>query len=176
MGDTVSERIAPRTWVARLLSTRTGGSLLLVRLLVGLVVFVPEGVQKLLFPEILGAGRFAHIGIPYPNVMGPFVGWVEIVCGALLIMGLLTRVASVPLISVMVVAILSTKIPILLGHDFWIFHVSKLPRYGTWSALHEARLDLAMLLALLYLLIEGAGTWSLDAVLSQRIPSKEAKP
>ncbi len=81
-----------------------------------------------------------------------------------------------PLISVMVVAILSTKIPILLGHDFWIFHVSKLPRYGTWSALHEARLDLAMLLALLYLLIEGAGTWSLDAVLSRRIPSKEAKP
>jgi uncharacterized membrane protein YphA (DoxX/SURF4 family) len=129
---------------------------------------LPEGIQKLAFPEVLGAGRFAHIGIPYPDLMGPFVGVVEIVCGILIILGLLTRLAAVPLILIMIVAIISTKIPILLGHDFWIFHVAKLARYGFWSAAHEARADFCMLLGALYLLIEGAGASSLDAVIAKR--------
>jgi putative oxidoreductase len=154
-----------------LLATRAPGWSILVRLLVGLVVFVPEGMQKLAFPDILGAGRFAHIGIPYPELMGPLVGVVEIVCGALLIVGLLTRLATIPLIVIMIVAIVSTKVPILLARDFWIFHLPKLPRYGWWSMLHEARADFVMLLALLYLLIEGAGAWSLDARLAARRPA-----
>jgi len=155
-------------WITLLFATRTSGSTILVRLLVGLIVFFPEGIQKLVFPEILGAGRFAHIGIPRPDVMGPFVGVFEIMCGALVIIGLLTRLAAVPLIVIMIVAIVSTKIPILLGHDFWIFHVPKLPRYGFWSMAHEARADFVMLLGSLYLLIEGAGVWSLDAMIARR--------
>lgn len=67
----------------------------------------------------------------------------------------------------MIVAIVSTKIPILFGHDIWIFHVPKLGRYGFWSMIHEARDDLGMLLGSLYLLIEGGGKWSLDAVLAR---------
>ena len=78
----------PIDWRARLLGTRAPGWSILVRLLVGLVVFLPEGIQKLAFPDILGAGRFANIGIPYPELMGPFVGVVEIVCGTLIILGL----------------------------------------------------------------------------------------
>jgi len=128
--------------------------------------FFPEGIQKLAFPEILGAGRFSNIGIPHPAVMGPFVGTVEIICGALIILGLLTRLAAIPLIVIMIVAIVSTKVPILLGHDFRIFHVPKLPRYGFWSMAHEARADFCMLLGSLYLLIEGGGRWSLDALVS----------
>jgi putative oxidoreductase len=145
---------------------RAGWSIL-VRLLVGLVVFLPEGIQKLAFPDILGAGRFANIGIPYPDLMGPFVGAVEIVCGTLIVLGLLTRLAAIPLIIVMIVAIVSTKVPILLGRDFWIFHLPKLPRYGFWSMMHEATADFDMLLGALYLLIEGAGAWSLDAMLAR---------
>jgi putative oxidoreductase len=152
----------------RLLDTRAPGWSILVRLLVGLVVFFPEGIQKLAFPDILGAGRFTRIGIPWPELMGPFVGVVELVCGALIIVGLLTRLAAVPLIVVMIVAIISTKIPILLGQDVWIFHLPKLPRYGVWSMLHEARADFTMLLGCLYLLIAGAGVWSIDAVLARR--------
>jgi putative oxidoreductase len=68
----------------------------------------------------------------------------------------------------MIVAIVSTKVPILLGHSFWIFHLPKLSRYGFWSMMREARADFVMLLGSLYLLIEGAGAWSLDAVLSRR--------
>jgi putative oxidoreductase len=152
----------------RLLATRAPGWSILIRLLVGLVVFVPEGIQKLAFPDVLGAGRFARIGIPYPDAVAPFVGVVEIVCGALIVLGLLTRLAAIPLIVIMIVALLSTKIPILLGQDFWMFHLPKLARYGVWSMLHEARADLTMLLGCLYLLIEGAGRWSLDAALARR--------
>jgi uncharacterized membrane protein YphA (DoxX/SURF4 family) len=129
-------------------------------------VFFPEGIEKLIFPESLGSGRFANIGIPYPDVMGPFVGIVEIICGALITIGLLTRLAAIPLIIIMIVAIVSTKVPILLGQDFWIFHLPKFARYGFWSMMHEARTDLCMLLASLYLLIAGAGRWSFDAALS----------
>ena len=99
--------------------------------------------------------------------MGPFVGAVEMVCGALIIAGLLTRLAAVPLLVIMIVAIVSTKVPMLLGQDFWIFHVPKMSRYGFWSMLHEARADLCMFLGALYLLIEGSGAWSLDAVLAR---------
>jgi uncharacterized membrane protein YphA (DoxX/SURF4 family) len=108
----------------RLAATSEGGWIILVRLLVGLVVFFPEGLQKLLFPAVLGAGRFARIGIPHPDLMGPFVGVVETVCGLLIIVGLMTRLAALPLLVVMVVAIVSTKIPILLGHDVGPFHLA----------------------------------------------------
>lgn len=155
-------------WRRLVFATRAPGWSILLRLLVGFVVFVPEGIQKLIFPDILGAGRFLRIGIPYPDIMGPFVGVVEIICGALIIVGLLTRLAAVPLIVIMIVAIISTKVPILLGHDFWIFHLPKLPHYGFWSMAHEARADFCMLLGALYLLIEGAGAWSLDALLAQK--------
>ncbi|MCF8708748.1 DoxX family protein [Rhizorhapis sp. SPR117] len=135
---------------------------ILVRLIVGLVVFFPEGIQKLAFPAILGAGRFARIGIPWPDVLGPFVGCVELVCGALIILGLFTRLAAIPLIVTMIVALISTKLPILLGHDVGPFQLSDIKRLGFWSAQHEARADLCMLLGCIYLLIVGAGGWSLD--------------
>jgi len=150
------------------LQTRASGWVVLIRLMVGLAVFFPEGIQKLIFPELLGAGRFTRIGIPFPDLMGLFVGVVEIACGVLIVLGFLTRLATIPLIITMVVAIISTKIPILLGHEFWIFHLPKFDRYGFWSAAHESRADLAMLLGCLYLLIDGAGRWSIDAVLSNR--------
>lgn len=98
--------------------------------------------------------------------MGPFVGVVEIVCGALILIGFLTRLAAIPLIIDMLVAILSTKIPILLGHGFWGFSLRTLPYYGFWGMLHEARTDLAMLLSSIFLLIVGAGALSVDARLS----------
>lgn len=161
-----------------LLRTRETGWTILVRLLVGLVVFFPEGLQKLLFSAVLGAGRFARIGIPYPELMGPFVGGVETVCGLLIILGLITRLATIPLLVVMAVALVSTKLPILLGHDVGPFHLAAdIKRVGFWSAQHEARADLTMTFGLLFLLIVGAGRWSLDALLSRpRIPAERGRP
>jgi uncharacterized membrane protein YphA (DoxX/SURF4 family) len=162
---------AAKSW-ADLFYTEAPAWSILVRLLVGLVVFLPEGLQKLIFPDVLGAGRFARIGIPFPDVMGPFVGVVETVCGALIILGLFTRLAAIPLIIIMIVALISTKLPIWLGHDLWIFHLAQdIKRTGLWSMMHEARADLTMLLGCIYLLIVGAGRWSVDALLSGRAKS-----
>jgi putative oxidoreductase len=154
------------------LATTQSAWILLVRLLVGLVVFVPEGAQKLLFPAVLGAGRFAKIGLPFPDLLAPFVGVTEIVCGALIVVGLATRLAAIPLIVIMGVALVSTKLPILLGRDVWIFHLPAMSRYGFWSMAHEARADLDMLLGCLYLLIVGGGRGSLDAWILARTPRR----
>jgi uncharacterized membrane protein YphA (DoxX/SURF4 family) len=155
----------------KLIATRAPASVILIRLVVG-GVFLSEGIQKFLFPNENGVGRFAKIGIPSPEVMAPFVGVVEIVCGALILLGLFTRLAAIPLVINMLVAILSTKIPILLGHGFWGFSLRTLPYYGFWGMAHETRTDFAMLLGSLFLLIVGAGLWSLDA----RLQSKFNRP
>ena len=148
----------------RLFVTDAPAATFLVRILVG-SVFLSEGIQKFLYPADLAAGRFAKIGIPAPEIMGPIVGACEVVCGALLIIGLLTRFAAVVLLIDISVAIVSTKIPVLLGHGFWGFSLPKLPHYGFWSMMHEARMDFSVWLGLLFLLIVRAGkTWSLDAL------------
>ncbi len=97
----------------RLLATQASAATILIRIVVG-GIFLTEGIQKFLYPGDLGAGRFAKIGIPAADMMGPFVGGIEIVCGALLIIGLVTRVAAILLLIDISVAIVSTKIPILL--------------------------------------------------------------
>ena len=135
----------------RLLSTNAPAATLLIRLVVG-GVFFSEGVQKFLYPESLGAGRLAKIGIPYPEVMGPLVGGIEVSCGALALAGFLTRLAALPLVVVILVAIATTKVPILAEK-------------GIWAMAHEARTDWSMLLGGLFLLVAGAGSWSLDASL-----------
>ncbi|MDB6112331.1 MAG: DoxX family protein [Pedosphaera sp.] len=153
--------------VKSIFSTNASAWVILIRLAVG-AVFLSEGIQKFLYPDALGVGRFTKIGIPAPEVMAPFVGAVEIVCGASILFGFLTRLAVIPLLIDISVAILSTKIPVLLGHGFWKFNLPKSPQYGFWSMVHEARTDYAMLLGLIFLLLVGAGPWSLDARLGRR--------
>jgi len=121
---------------------------ILIRLLVG-AVFLSEGIQKFLFPATLGVGRFTKIGIPDPQFFAPFVGVVEIVCGTLLIIGLLTRLATIPLVIDISVAIATTKIPML-------------SKAGFWGTVHEARTDYCMLLGLIFLLLVGSGPLSMD--------------
>jgi putative oxidoreductase len=65
----------------------------------------------------------------------------------------------------MCVAMISIKIPILMGQEFWGFSLRPLPRYGFWSMMHEARNDLCMIFGLLFLLWVGAGRPSVDALL-----------
>jgi uncharacterized membrane protein YphA (DoxX/SURF4 family) len=146
-------------------NTNAPSSVVLVRVLVGWV-FLSEGIQKFLFPQALGVGRFTKIGIPAPQVMAPFVGTVEIVCGSLILLGLLTHLAAIPLLIDMAVAIISTKIPILLGHGFLGFS-GPAGASGFWAMLHEARTDFSMVLGLLFLLINGGGRFSVDARVTQ---------
>ncbi|MEX0967421.1 MAG: DoxX family protein [Bacteroidia bacterium] len=121
---------------------------ILIRLMVG-AVFLSEGIQKFLFPAIRGAGRFEKIGLPEPEFLGSFVGGFEILCGALVLIGLLTRLASIPLIIIMLVAIATTKTDVLANQGFW-------------EMMHGSRTDWAMLLGSIFLLIKGGGMFSLD--------------
>jgi len=138
----------------KVVATRAPGAVILIRLAVG-VVFLSEGIQKFLFSGELGAGRFAKIGLPNPEFLGPFVGTFEIACGAAVLAGLLTRLAAAPLITIMLVALTTTKVPILVNKGFW-------------TMAHEARTDWSMLLGSIFLLIVGAGPWSLDRFLGSR--------
>jgi uncharacterized membrane protein YphA (DoxX/SURF4 family) len=121
---------------------------LLIRLMVGMV-FLSEGIQKFLFADTLGAGRFAKIGLPNPDFLGPFVGSFEILCGILILLGLFTRLAAIPLILIMIVAMATTKAELLANEGFW-------------SMMHGSRTDLSMFLGSMFLLIKGGGKWSVD--------------
>jgi putative oxidoreductase len=147
-------------FLRKIMATNAPASVLLIRLMVGLV-FLSEGIQKFLFPEAVGAGRFAKIGLPEPEFLAHFVAVFEIVCGVLIAGGLLTRLAVLPTITIMLVAIASTKIPILMADGFW-------------KMAHDARTDWSMLLGSLFLLIVGAGPWSLDALLVRKADKRSA--
>jgi uncharacterized membrane protein YphA (DoxX/SURF4 family) len=132
----------------KIFNTDNAKTTILIRLMVGMV-FLSEGIQKFLFADTLGAGRFAKIGLPSPDFLGSFVGSFEIVCGTLILLGLLTRLASIPLIIIMLVAIATTKTEVLADKGFW-------------EMMHGSRTDWAMLLGSVFLFIKGGGLWSLD--------------
>lgn len=127
--------------------------MILIRVVVGLV-FLTEGILKFLLPGELGSGRFAHIGLPLPYFLAPFVGAIEMIAGAALILGLYAGDAAALLLVVILTAIATTKIPILLGHHFGRFEPPKLIHYGLLSFLHESRTDLCMLFGCTAILID----------------------
>mgnify|MGYP003113417809 CR=1 FL=1 len=132
----------------RIIDTDDSKTTIIIRLMVG-IIFLSEGIQKLLFPSIRGAGRFEKIGVPSPNFLGTLVGSFEIICGTLILVGLLTRIASIPLIIIMLVAIFTTKMETLTND-------------GLWVMMHSSRTYWAMLLGSIFLVINGGGKYSID--------------
>lgn len=138
----------------KIFQTDNAKTTIIIRLMVG-AVFLSEGIQKFLFADTLGAGRFAKIGLPNPEFLGPFVGSFEIICGTLVLVGLFTRIAAVPLFIIISVAIISTKAQLLSANGFW-------------SMLHDSRTDWAMFLGTIFLIIKGGGSWSADNLINKR--------
>jgi len=118
--------------------------MILIRTIVGLV-FLIEGILKFVRPDELGIGRFSQIGLPLPHLIAPFVGCVEIVGGCALILNFYAGDAALLLLAVILTALITTKLPILLGRPLGPFSLAKLTHYGWLSFLHEARTDLCML-------------------------------
>lgn len=142
----------PRTKLAGIiLNTISDKRSLIIRSIVGLI-FLSEGIQKFLFPETVGSGRFVKIGFHNAEFWALFVAIFEITCGISILLGFFTRIASIPLLIIMITAFITTKIPILADKGFW-------------SMAHEYRTDFSMTLLLVYLLIYGAGKWSVDNVM-----------
>jgi uncharacterized membrane protein YphA (DoxX/SURF4 family) len=134
-------RVIRPAWQAR--------SILFVRLAVGLI-FLTQGILKYIDPN-MGVNRFTRIGFPHPYFTAHFVGTFEIICGFLVLIGLATRLAAIPLLIVISTAIATTKIPELSRAN-----------QGFWFMISDARTDFAMLMSLLFLLRAGAGAWSAD--------------
>jgi putative oxidoreductase len=126
---------------------------IIIRVIVGLV-FLSEGIQKFLFPESLGAGRFLKIGFSHPAFWAYFTGTFEIVCSLFVLLGLCIRLFSIPLMIIMITAFITTKWPLLIEKGFWVMA-------------HDYRTDFAMTLLLLYLLIYGSGNWSIDSKIKE---------
>jgi putative oxidoreductase len=138
----------------RTMSTRSHGVAIFIRFSVGLI-FLTQGILKYADPN-WGVIRFMKIGFPFPDFTAHFVGTFEIICGVLVIIGLLTRLANVPLLVINLTAIATTKLPELFR-----------PEQGLWFVVSDARTDFAMLMGILFLLVVGSGSWSVDARLSQ---------
>lgn len=138
----------------KIIDTDGSKTTIIVRMIVG-AVFLSEGIQKFLFPVLRGAGRFEKIGLPSPEFLGSFVGAFEIVCGMLILLGLFTRLASIPLVAIMLVAIATTKSTVLAEKGFW-------------EMMHGSRTDWSMLLGSIFLIIKGSGYWSVDFSLLQK--------
>jgi putative oxidoreductase len=135
--------------IADIITTASDNRAVLIRIVVGLI-FMSEGIQKFLFPELAGTGRFEKIGFSDPAFWAYFTATFEIICSFLILIGLLTRFAAVPLVIIMITAFITTKWPLLINKGFW-------------TMAHEYRTDFAMTLLLIYLLIYGAGNWSVDS-------------
>jgi putative oxidoreductase len=132
----------------KIINTDSSRATILIRLMVG-AVFLSEGIQKFLFADALGVGRFIKIGFANPEFWASFTSCFEIICGIIVLLGFLTRFASIPLLIIMIVAFITTKYPILIDKGFW-------------AMAHEYRTDFAMTIGCIFLLIKGGGRWSLD--------------
>ena len=132
--------------------------LTILRLVVG-AIFVAHGAQKVFVFGFDGvAAGFAQAGIPMASILGPFVALVELFGGLALITGLLTRLASLGLLSTMVVAILQVHLK------------------GGFFNPAGVEFPLSLLGSTALLTITGAGAWSIDALLGGRNKKVAAAP
>jgi putative oxidoreductase len=124
------------------------------RLTIGFV-FLQSGWGKLHdIPKVVGF--FTQLGIPAPEFQARLVAGTEFVCGSLMLLGLATRLATIPLIATMVVALLTA-----LKSDIHGFS----DVFGASEYLYIA--------LLLWLGVYGAGPISLDAVFAKRFEAAD---
>jgi len=131
-----------------ILNTVKDSKIIFIRLIVGLI-FISEGIQKYLIVTIFGPALFKEIGFSNPMFWVYFTGAFEILCGILILFGLLTRLAAIPLLTIMIIAFITTKLPLLATKGFWTFS-------------HEYSIEFSLTFLLILLFIYGGGKWSVD--------------
>lgn len=137
-----------RSIKTRILNTGNDNKTIFIRLIVSLI-FISEGIQKYLFLAVLGPGYFSELGFNHSFFWAYFTGAFEIFCGILILFGFLTRLASIPLLIVMITAFITTKLPLLATKGFMTFA-------------HDYSTDFSLTLLLILLIIYGGGNRSVD--------------
>jgi putative oxidoreductase len=132
----------------KVLNTENDSKIIFIRLIVGLIFF-SEGIQKYLIVSVLGPDYFKEIGFIHPMFWAYFTGAFEMFCGILILFGLLTRLASIPLLTIMITAFITTKLPLVSTRGFLTFA-------------HEYNTDFSLTMLLILLIIYGGGKWSVD--------------
>jgi putative oxidoreductase len=141
-----------------ILNTTDDNKIIIVRLIAGLI-FISEGIQQFLIVSMVGPELFKDAGFENPMFWADFTGAFEIACGILVLIGFLTRLASIPLLIIMITALITTKLPLLAHEDFWAFA-------------HEYNIDFALTLLLIMLLISGGGKFSADLKIFRSVNSR----
>ena len=131
------------------LKTGDDWKIIFIRLIIGLI-FISEGIQKFLYIEALGPGFFRELGFSNHLFWANFTGVSEILFGALILLGLLTRLSSIPLLIILATAFFTTKLPVLMTK-------------GIWTFFHQNNADFALVMLLIVLIIYGGGKWSVDS-------------
>jgi putative oxidoreductase len=149
MSALVSLRAAARALCQRLAFAPP----LLSRVVIG-VVFTQSGWGKLHNLEQV-TRFFASLGVPHPELQAPFVASVELGCGALVLAGLATRLAAIPLIGTMVVA-LATALRSDITDTGALFGLS----------------EFLYIVLLVQLAVGGAGPLSLDRFVARWLDAK----
>lgn len=134
---------------SHILTTESDNKMIIIRLIVGLV-FISEGIQKYLFLEVLGPDYFKELGFIHAYFWAYFTGACEIFCGILILFGLMTRLASLPFLIIMIIAFITTKLPLLSTK-------------GIWTFFHEYKSDFCLTMLVILLIIYGGGRWSVDS-------------
>ena len=117
------------------------------------VVFIEAGWRKLnSIPKVVGF--FTNLGIPMPMANAVLVANTEFICGLAVLLGLCTRLASIPLVVIMTVALMTAKRAAIEGPSD-IFEIS----------------EFLFIVILVWLIIEGAGAFSLDRRLWKKLKS-----
>jgi putative oxidoreductase len=125
--------------------------LLVLRLAFG-AIFIAHGAQKVFVFGFVGVGgSFAEMGVPMAEIVGPIVGLLELIGGALLVLGLGTRIVGILLAVDMIVASILVHLP-----------------SGIFASEGGYELTLALAAASLALALTGAGKFSIDAFLARR--------
>ena len=146
----------------KILDTGNDNKIIFARIITGLI-FITEGVQKFMIVSVLGPSYFKEIGFGHPMFWSYFTGTFEIICGILILIGLLARLASIPLLFIMITAFFKTKLPLLFSDGFLTFA-------------HEYRIDFALMLLLIMIFTYGAGKWSADSkILKLKSPSIKSR-
>lgn len=139
----------------KILVTEPDNTFFLIRFMVGFY-FLAGGVLKFAYPELQEIGFYSSFGGVTAGSIVTVISALELICGLMIVAGFFTRIAAIPLLLIVGFTVFIGKFPILLEEGFWLMA-------------HISRIDFAMFLGCVFLLINGSGMWSIDWKIQNRV-------